>query len=73
MGRASKILPRATQITTGGVAVSLITVNLLIESIFISASLFINIAASVSANSVDLSPIPSVGLSVGLSACVSGK
>jgi len=72
MGRASKILPRATQITTGGVAVSLITVNLLIESIFISASLFINIA-SVSANSVDLSPIPSVGLSVGLSACVSGK
>jgi len=42
--------------------------------VIISATLSINIE-SVSANGVDLSPIPSVGLSVSLSVCVcvSGK
>jgi len=39
--------------------------------LFISAASLLSInTASVGANGVDLSPIPSVGMSVGLSACV---
>ena len=43
-----------------------------VVTVIISASLSVNVA-SVSANDVDLSTLPSVGRSVWLSLCVSGK